>query len=146
MLERNTKEFLDVLGTSEISPSLVTFNGLLSAFEKGNQWRLALQLLRGMATSVTFATTSLDGCTVSAAVSACEKAARWRWALRMLTDLTLPVGPVRNGGTCGTATMGKLGQQFEVGHQLVASNGAMSACEKSGQWQAGVDRAKSVCF
>ena len=85
---------------------------------------------------------------MSAAVSACEKAARWRWALRMLTDLTvLPVavvGPVGTGTvttvtTVSTVTMGQLGQQFEVGHQLVASNGAMSACEKSGQWQAGVD-------
>ena len=84
-------------------------------------------------------------------MSACEKAARWRWALRMLTDLTvLPVavvGPVGTGTvttvttvtTVSTVTMGQLGQQFEVGHQLVASNGAMSACEKSGQWQAGVD-------
>ena len=111
----------------------MTFNGLLSAFEKGNQWRLALQLLRGMATS---ATTSVDGFTVSAAVSACEKAARWRWALRMLTVLQ-PIGP---GTGSRTVTMGQFGQQFkQVGHQLVASNGAMSACEKSGQWQAGVD-------
>ena len=63
-------------------------------------------------------------------------------------DLTvLPVavvGPVGTGTvttvtTVSTVTMGQLGQQFEVGHQLVASNGAMSACEKSGQWQAGVD-------
>jgi hypothetical protein len=123
----------------------VTFNGLLSAFEKGNQWRLALQLLRGTATATSATATSMDGFTVSAAVSACEKAARWRWALRMLTDLTvLPVavvGPVGTGTvtTVTTVTMGQLGQQFEVGHQLVASNGAMSACEKSGQWQAGVD-------
>lgn len=123
----------------------MTFNGLLSAFEKGNQWRLALQLLRGTATATSATATSMDGFTVSAAVSACEKAARWRWALRMLTDLTvLPVavvGPVGTGTvtTVTTVTMGQLGQQFEVGHQLVASNGAMSACEKSGQWQAGVD-------
>lgn len=123
----------------------MTFNGLLSAFEKGNQWRLALQLLRGTATAMSATATSMDGFTVSAAVSACEKAARWRWALRMLTDLTvLPVavvGPVGTGTvtTVTTVTMGQLGQQFEVGHQLVASNGAMSACEKSGQWQAGVD-------
>ena len=126
----------------------MTFNGLLSAFEKGNQWRLALQLLRGTATATSATATSMDGFTVSAAVSACENAARWRWALRMLTDLTvLPVavvGPVGTGTvttvtTVSTVTMGQLGQQFEVGHQLVASNGAMSACEKSGQWQAAVD-------
>ena len=58
-----------------------------------------------------------------------------RWALRMLTVLQ-PIGP---GTGSRTVTMGQFGQQFkQVGHQLVASNGAMSACEKSGQWQAGL--------
>lgn len=57
-------------------PDVLTYNAMLSAYEKGKQWQRALALLWkviNVATVITFNT----------AISACEKAEKWQFAMSL---------------------------------------------------------------
>eukprot|EP00913_Durusdinium_trenchii_P029842 g27965.t1 len=104
------------------SPDLVTFNALLSAFEKAAQWPRALELL----TTSTLRRVALrpDVISFNAAISACEKAeddrmglwrkaGKWQLAGLLLTEVkTMRMQP-----------------------DLIIYNAAITACEQAGQWQ-----------
>ncbi|CAK9109264.1 unnamed protein product [Durusdinium trenchii] len=128
------------------SPDLVTFNALLSAFEKAAQWPRALELL----TTSTLRRVALrpDVISFNAAISACEKAEEWPHALHVLSLLrSAALQPTLVSCSATASACEKAGKWQLAGllltevktmrmqPDLIIYNAAITACEQAGQWQ-----------
>eukprot|EP00397_Hematodinium_sp_SG-2012_P004514 GEMP01004526.1.p1 GENE.GEMP01004526.1~~GEMP01004526.1.p1 ORF type:complete len:1110 (+),score=304.38 GEMP01004526.1:435-3764(+) len=97
-----------------VAPDVISYNALISALAKGQQWERALALLHTMQ-SCDHASPAPDVISYSAAITACAAAAQWRPAVDLLYSMQH-----RNG----------------IRPNVFAYNATMTACEKGGgQWQ-----------
>jgi pentatricopeptide repeat protein len=76
-------ELLSKMRRRGIEPDVITYNGAISACEKGSQWERALELLREMRERGV----EPNVVTYSAAISACEKGLQWERALELLSEM-----------------------------------------------------------
>ena len=66
-----------------MKPNTITYNGSISACEKGQQWMTATALLREMQQWHM----KPDAITYSASISACEKGQQWITATTLLREM-----------------------------------------------------------
>ena len=97
-----------------------THNAAFSAFEKGQQWQLALGLLAEMA----FVKVDKTAITYNAAISACEKGHEWELALGVLAEMAF----------------------VKAEMDVITHSAAISACEKGHQWQLAVGLLAEMAF
>jgi pentatricopeptide repeat protein len=77
-----------------VTPTVVTYSALISACEKGQQWRLALQVLEEMKA----AGHGANVIAYSAAISALSKGQQWEKALELFREIE------KNGGRPSVVT------------------------------------------
>ena len=95
------------MGGQGLPRTTISYGSTISAFEKGKQWMLALDMLRQM----DLAKVSKDVTIYNAAMSACEKGSQWQRAQSLLTALPP-----------------KLRDTYSF-------NAVMTACAKGKQWE-----------
>ncbi|CAK8993836.1 Pentatricopeptide repeat-containing protein At5g02830 [Durusdinium trenchii] len=71
-------QLLDEIHDAQLKPDAVCYSAAIAACDQGQQWQLALQLLRQSEPNVV---------AYSAAVSACRKSGQWPWALHLLREM-----------------------------------------------------------
>ncbi|CAJ1424177.1 unnamed protein product [Effrenium voratum] len=121
-------------------PDIVSYNAVISACEKGAEWRQALAAL-GAAARRRLAPGAVS---FTAAVAACGAARRWPEAVALLEAATKRSQAT---GVTWNAAIAAVGEQWLValallealegglGGDLVATNSAITACERGMQWQ-----------
>eukprot|EP00438_Fugacium_kawagutii_P014730 Skav202454 [mRNA] locus=scaffold149:132005:132780:+ [translate_table: standard] len=86
-------------------PDVISYNAVISCFEKASNWFMALEMLAEML----LVKIRQSGVSFSAAISACEKGSQWRRALYLLKHM----------------------QQLQLLHDVMAFNAAIGACHKA---------------
>ena len=71
------------MGKQQIPRTTISYSSTASAFEKGKQWTLALEMLEQMDLAKVFK----DAMVHNAAMSACEKSSQWQKAQSLLAAL-----------------------------------------------------------
>lgn len=126
-----------------VRPTVVTFSALISACEKGQQWKLALQVLEEMK-----ATFGPNVIAYSAAISALSKGQQWEKAWELFCEIEQSGEKLSVVTYNATMTALEKGLQWERALDLfdemkykdmpvtvVSYGSAISACEKGYQWR-----------
>eukprot|EP00439_Symbiodinium_sp_Y106_P073702 s287_g13.t4 len=110
---------LSQMRPARVSPDIVSFNATLSACKKGSDWQLALGLLRRMAAQ----RLQPDMVTFGAAIAACGSS--WQSAIDLVSQML--AAKLHHESAHVWDSLAKPGY-----------NAAISACERSGQWQSAI--------
>eukprot|EP00435_Cladocopium_sp_Y103_P007303 s5884_g2.t1 len=98
------------MSLQSVKPDVVSYNAILSAYEKGSQWESAVHLVSLMRTC---GDVTPDVITYSAVTSACQQASEWQLGLQTFTAMKLS----------------------KMAPDVVVCNAAISSCEKGSNWQ-----------
>jgi pentatricopeptide repeat domain-containing protein 1 len=96
-----------------VQPSVVAYNALIDACEKGAQWQRAVEVFEEMKV----ARVQPDVKLYSALISACEKGAQWQRAMAVFEEM----------------------KAARVQPTVITYSALISACEKGAQWQRAVE-------
>ncbi|OLP84937.1 Pentatricopeptide repeat-containing protein, chloroplastic [Symbiodinium microadriaticum] len=110
---------LSQMQLARVSPGIVSFNATLSACKKGSDWQLALGLLRRMAAE----RLQPDMVTFGAAIAACGSS--WQSAIDLVSQML-------------AAKLHQESAHVWDSRAKPGYNAAISACERSGQWQSAI--------
>lgn len=126
-----------------LSPSLVTYNALLSALETRGRWRSALDLLRAMRAR----RMRPDAVSYTACISTCARLGRWKLAALLISDMraedialnvvscTALVKAYERGSAWSRA-LSSIGlmPSLRLDPNFVTFHTALSACKARGLW------------
>lgn len=139
MAPQKATEVFDRMRREGIRPSVVSYSALISAAEKGGQWKLALEILDDMKRA------GFPGNVVaySACISALAKGQQWERALELFREIQTFGGSPSIVTYNATVTALEKGMQWELALGLfeemkmrnlpitvVSYGGAISACDK----------------
>eukprot|EP00435_Cladocopium_sp_Y103_P061215 s1061_g22.t2 len=138
------REALHAAFTLPILRDVISFNALISACEKGQQWHLALSLFGRMQQEHL----QPNVITYSAAISACEQVQQWSMALLLLHEMRqkfVPPNVVTYGAASSACEKGQrwsevldlLQQMGSEGLQpnVISFTASVRACEKAQRWE-----------
>ncbi|CAJ1450599.1 unnamed protein product [Effrenium voratum] len=141
---------LEELPQQAVQGNLIIYSSAINACAKGQQWEAALQVLNA-AFGRHFRPNAIA---YGAALSACDKCGQWQWSLQLLADMAQSCEGGGMDAFCVNAAMGACGrgEMWEAALSLfqllclsqlqlssLSCNTAISALEKSGQWQRALD-------
>ncbi|CAK9082928.1 unnamed protein product [Durusdinium trenchii] len=123
--------------------NVVSYGAALSAYEKGQKWEMALELLEDLHLS------RIQGnlVTACAAISACETGAAWIAALSLLEEVLSQLQADVISFSAAMSACEKSSQweramrllallrEHAVQETVITCNSVISACEKAGRWQ-----------
>eukprot|EP00435_Cladocopium_sp_Y103_P067784 s167_g30.t1 len=122
-----------------VEPDLISFNSIISAGEKGDQWPLSADLY----CQLRFNNLEADVISGSATLSAYEKGSAWQNALLLLALPRHPLNVVSwNAAISASEKEGEwewalllLGSMAGAQPDVISFNAVISACERASQWE-----------
>eukprot|EP00913_Durusdinium_trenchii_P031415 g29410.t1 len=138
-------QLFEAIPKAQLRPSTTSLNAAISACEKAFRWPESLSLLVGSASS-----SHVDLISFNAAMSACEKFSQWRWVLHLwshIQDTTSQAADLVSYCTaissCDKTShwqhallLFMLMQNARIQASDLSLSATVSACAKSGQWNA----------